>query len=248
MSPAQIALVVLIGFISSFYGVVSGGGGLITIPGLILIGMPAPQAVASSRIGVLAVGLGGALRFRRAGLIDYARLPSLLVPLLGGAVAGAFLLLRLDADLLRRLIGVATIGVAVVILLGRRLGIEQPDVPPSKLRLRTGYLIAFAIGAYAGLFGAAWATFFTYLMVAAFGMTYLQGAGTRSMAGIPLGIVTVLIFSVGGQIEPAAAIALAISQAAGSYAGASFSLKRGEQYARWLVVVVAVLSGLRLLL
>ena len=47
--------------------------------------------------------------------------------------------------------------------------------------------------------------------------------------------------------NPAPALVLFVTQAAGSYAGASFSLRRNDSYARGLVALVAVLSGLRLL-
>ena len=246
MSLLQLALVGVIGFLGSFYGVVSGGGGLIIIPGLIFVGVPAPSAVASSRVGILGLSITGAWRYRQAGLLRArASVPLLVVVSLGSAV-GALLLLRTEPELLRRAIGLLTLAIAPVILLGRRLGLEGVS-EPSTLRRRAGYTLTFLIGIYAGLFGAAWATFFTYVMVAAFGMTFMQGAATRTFVGLAVGLVTVAIFSVGGAIEPAPAAVLFFAQAAGSYAGASFSLRRTESYARGLVALVAVLSGLGLL-
>jgi uncharacterized protein len=247
VTPLQLLLIAAIGFLGSFYGVVSGGGGLIIIPGLIVVGLSAPSAVASSRFGVLGLSITGAWRYRQAGLLRArAGLPLLWVVAPGSAL-GALLLLAVDATLLTRVIGVLTIAVAPVIVLGRRLGLER-DEPPSPLRRRIGYAVSFAIGIYAGLFGAAWATFFTYTMVAAFGMSFMQGAATRTFVGLAVGVVTVAIFSLGGVVEPAPALVLFVAQAAGSYAGASSSLRRSDAYARGLVVLVAVLSGLKLLL
>jgi uncharacterized protein len=246
MSPLQLALIALIGFLGSFYGVVSGGGGLIIIPGLILTGMSAQGAVAASRFGILGLSITGAWRYRRAGLLRArASVPLLIVVAIGSAI-GALLLLRVDPTFLQRLVGVLTLAIAPVILLGGRLGLERAG-PPSDARRSIGYAVTFVIGVYAGLFGAAWATFFTYVMVAAFGMTFMQGAATRTFVGLAVGAITVAIFSLGGVLEPAPALVLFVAQAAGSYAGASFSLRRGESYARVLVALVAVLSGLSLL-
>jgi uncharacterized membrane protein YfcA len=247
MSPLQLLMIAAIGFFGSFYGVVSGGGGLIIIPGLILTGLSAPSAVASSRLGMFGLSITGALRFRRAGLLRArASVPLLLIVAFGAAI-GATLLLRVDPSTLRTVIGAVTIAVAPIILLGRRLGLER-DEPPGVLRRRIGYFMALAIGVYAGLFGAAWATFFTYVMVAAFGMSFMQGAATRTFVGLAVGAISVAIFSLGGVIEPAPALVLFVAQAAGSYAGASFSLKQSESYARGLVALVAAVSGLLLLL
>jgi uncharacterized protein len=247
MSPLQLVMIAAIGFLGSFYGVVSGGGGLIIIPGLILAGLPAPSAVASSRLGVLGLSLSGAYRFRRAGLLRARASMLLLLIMATGSAIGALLLLRIDPGTLQRVIGVITVAVAPIILLGRRLGLERPE-PPGALRRRAGYVVCFAIGIYAGLFGAAWATFFTYAMVAAFGMSFMQGAATRTFVGLSVGVITVAIFSLGGVIEPAPALVLFVAQAAGSYAGASFSLRRSESYARGLVAIVAAASGLLLLI
>lgn len=246
MSPWQLLLVAVIGFLGSFYGVVSGGGGLIIIPGLIFVGLSAPVAVASSRLGILGLSLTGAYRFRKAGLVRGRASLGLMAVVSAGATLGALILLRVDAATLQRVIGLLTIAVAPVIVLGRRLGLERPE-PPSITRRRVGYAVVFLIGIYAGLFGAAWATFFTYAMVAAFGTTFLQGAATRTFIGLAVGAITVTIFSIGGAMEPAPALVLFVAQAIGSYAGASFSLRRGESYARSLIALVAVLSGLKLL-
>jgi uncharacterized membrane protein YfcA len=162
-----------------------------------------------------------------------------------GSAVGAALLLQIDASALRRLIGVVTIAVAPIILAGRRLGLERAD-PPGVVRRRVGYVVCFAIGIYAGLVGAAWATFFTYAMVATFGMSFMQGAATRTFVGLAVGVITVVIFTLGGAIEPAPALVLFVAQAAGSYAGASFSLRRSESYARSLIALVAASSGLLL--
>lgn len=248
MSGWELVLVAAVGFAGSFYGVTSGGGGLLIIPGLILLGMPGPMAVASSRVGQLTLSLAGVARFRQAGLVrGRTDLPLLAVVTVGSAL-GAFLLLRVDPSRFERAFGAVTLLLAPVILFGRRLKLEQPGTPPSPTRLGLGYVFAFATGVYAGLFGAAWATFFTYVMVAAFGVSFLQGAAVRTFVGTAVGLVTTVIVGLGGQIDPLPSAVLAVATLIGSYAGASFALRRGEGYARQIVAVIAVMAGLKLLL
>src|SRR5688572_12596016 len=127
MSPLQLLMIAAIGFAGSFYGVVSGGGGLIIIPGLILAGLSAPSAVASSRLGMFGLSITGAFRFRQAGLLRARASVPLLLTVAVGATAGALLLLRIDPSTLRTAIGVITIAVAPIILLGRRLGLERDE-------------------------------------------------------------------------------------------------------------------------
>lgn len=247
MSLLQLALIAVIGFLGSFYGVVSGGGGLIIIPGLIFVGLPGPAAVAAVRCGELGLSLTGALRFRRAGLIQVRPNRTLIAVAVAGAATGALLLLRTDPTQIQRVFGLLTIAVAPLILLGRRIGLERPGVAPSPARRRVGFTLTFVVAAYAGFFGGGWATFFTYIMVAAFGLTFLQGAATRTLVGIAMSSLILVIYALGGKIAAAPAAILFVSMSAGSYLGASLSLRGGESYARGLVVVIAVLSGLKLL-
>lgn len=247
MSLQQLAFMAAIGFGSSFFAVVSGGGGLLTIPGLIFLGIPGPVAVASTRLGMLGLSLSGAYRFRKAGLIDAAGNTKLLLVVAGGSALGALVLLRVEADGFERVFGVLTIVLAPLMLFGKQLKLERPGVTPSRLRLLSGYAFAFGIGIYAGLFGAGWATFFTYLMVSAFGLTFLQGAANRTFVGIAVGGVTSLITGLGGKIEMIPALVLFASMMTGSYLGASYSLKKGEKYARQMVAAIAVVAGVKLL-
>lgn len=246
MSPEHLALIGAVGFGASFYGVVSGGGGLLVIPGLIIAGMPGPAAVASSRLGMLGVSLSGAYRFRQAGLLNVPLGLPLMAICTTGSIVGALLLLRFDTTAFERAFGAITITLAPLVLFGRRLGLERPDVAPTSVRLWTGYVLAFAVGVYSGLFGAAWATFFTYIMVTTFGLSFLQGAAMRTFVGIA--IVTSVIFGLGGQIAAGPAAVLFCSMLTGSYLGASFSIKHGEAYARQLVAVIAIAAGLKLLI
>ena len=248
MSGWELALVAAVGFAGSFYGVTSGGGGLLIIPGLILLGMPGPMAVATSRVGQLTLSVAGVARFRRAGLVRGRTDVPLMAVVTAGSALGALLLLHVDPSRFERTFGVVTLLLAAVMLFGRRLKLEQPGVPPSPLRLALGYVFAFATGVYAGLFGAAWATFFTYVMVAAFGTSFLQGAAVRTFVGMAVGLVTTLIVGLGGQLDPLPSVVLAAATLVGSYAGASFALRRGEGYARQIVALIAVAAGLKLLL
>ncbi len=248
MSATQLALVAVVGFAGSFYGVVSGGGGLLIIPGLIVVGMPAPAAVACSRLGVLSLSISGVWRFRREGLVrGRADLPMMAV-VTAGSVIGALLLLAVDPSKFERAFGLVTVLLAPLVLFGQRLKLERPGQTPGTARLAWGYALAFPVGIYAGLFGAAWATFFTYLMVAAFGVSYIQGAAIRTFVGLAVGVITSLIVGLGGQLEAAPAIVLMLATGAGSYLGASFWLKRGEGRVRQIVAVIAVAAGIKLLI
>ncbi|HET9496878.1 MAG TPA: sulfite exporter TauE/SafE family protein [Candidatus Limnocylindria bacterium] len=110
---------VLGGLIGLGSGVLSGifgiGGGLVIVPGLIvLLGMTIKQAAGTSLAALLLpVGILGALEYWRAGHIDVRIAVVLALGLLIGAFFGARLALGLPNELVQRAFGVLLVVVGV---------------------------------------------------------------------------------------------------------------------------------------
>lgn len=110
---------VLGGLIGLGSGVLSGifgiGGGLVIVPGLIvLMGMTIKQAAGTSLAALLLpVGILGALEYWRAGQIDVRIAVVLALGLIIGAFLGARLALGLPNELVQRAFGVLLVVVGV---------------------------------------------------------------------------------------------------------------------------------------
>jgi uncharacterized membrane protein YfcA len=104
------------GVLSGIFGI---GGGLVIVPGLILLmGMTVKQAAGTSLAALLLpVGILGALEYWRAGHIDVRVAVLLALGLLIGAFIGARLALGLPNELVQRAFGV------LLVLVGIRLAL-----------------------------------------------------------------------------------------------------------------------------
>jgi len=115
--------IVLGGLIGLVGGVLSGlfgiGGGLVIVPGLILLaGMTAKQAAGTSLAALLLpVGILGAMEYWRAGHVDVRMALLVAIGLLVGAFIGARLAIGLPNELLQRAFGV------LLVLVGLRLAL-----------------------------------------------------------------------------------------------------------------------------
>ncbi len=111
--------VVLGGLIGLVGGVLSGlfgiGGGLVIVPGLILLlGMTPKQAAGTSLAALLLpVGILGAIEYWRAGYIDVRLALLLAVGILIGAFIGARVAVGLPNELIQRAFGVLLVVVGV---------------------------------------------------------------------------------------------------------------------------------------
>ena len=70
MSLEEVALLVLVGAVSAFINTLAGGGSMLTLPALMMIGLPADLANGTNRVAVLAQSVTGAHGFDQAGQLD----------------------------------------------------------------------------------------------------------------------------------------------------------------------------------
>src|SRR5579884_4158514 len=99
-------LAFLLGFIAAFIGAIASGGGLISIPGLVFIGLPPVAAIATSRLNLLAGGSSAIYRYKKDGAVLWRFILPLLVLGIAAGVFGPRLVLHLNPRLLQRLIGI----------------------------------------------------------------------------------------------------------------------------------------------
>lgn len=144
-----LAAVPVTGFVAGSINTLAGSGSLLTLPILILLGLPANVANGTNRVGVLLQNIVAVETFRRRGALPLAgswKLLALIVPSVVGGVIGAQLAVDLDEQLLRRTIGVLMIVLIVVMLLKPERWIAEHVAPrdPRLLVLGAGQ----AVGAW----------------------------------------------------------------------------------------------------
>lgn len=100
------------GVLSGLFGI---GGGLVVVPGLILLaGFPLAKAAGTSLAALLLpVGFFGALEYWRAGQVDVRAAVIIAIGLLVGAYVGAKLGTSLDPTLVQRAFGVFMVAIGL---------------------------------------------------------------------------------------------------------------------------------------
>lgn len=114
---------VLGGLLGLIGGVLSGlfgiGGGLVIVPGLILLGGMTPKQAAGTSLAalLLPVGIFGAIEYWRGGYVDVQIAALLALGILIGAFIGARVAIGLPNELIQRAFGV------LLVLVGLRLAL-----------------------------------------------------------------------------------------------------------------------------
>jgi uncharacterized protein len=221
---------------------VAGGGGLITLPALLLAGLPPDLALGTNK-GQSTFGSGSSfLAFLKAGTIDRRRLAVAFGCGGAGALFGARAVEAVPGDVLRPLVLVLLLAVAVVLFFRRDLGAARPPTVRRHASLPLAAVIALVLGFYDGFFGPGTGTFLIMAFVLWLGDTMSEASANAKVVNFASNLVSLALFSATGRVIWAVALPMAAGQVIGGLLGARLVLRRGDRLVRGtLLVVVAAL-------
>ena len=99
-----VLIIILLGFLAAFIDAVVGGGGLISIPALLAVGMPPAVALGTNKLASAFGSLTSAFRFLRSGNVDLKIVGKLFPFVFILAICGASVATFLPAELLKPLV------------------------------------------------------------------------------------------------------------------------------------------------
>lgn len=235
----------LLGIVSSFFGSIVGGGGLISIPILIALGLTPQTAIATDRFGVIGLSLGALKKYWSEKMIVWKLVPVLVVLSLIGAVVGSNLLLSINPKTLSLIIGLFVIFSLPLFIFSPNLGISSFN--PSATRKFVGHLLYFIVMVYAAFFGGGSGVLVFYILMFFFGLTVIKSSATGLVPWFPFSILSLIIFSIHGIVDYKVGVVLFFGMLLGGYIGARTGVKKGNKWAKSLFVVIAFISSVKLL-
>lgn len=239
------AAVPVVGFAAGFINTLAGSGSLITLPVLIMFGLPANVANGTNRIGILIQNIVSVLTFRQRGALPLAGSHRLILPAVAGAFIGAYLAIDLDEALLNRTIGALMLVMLIVILARPRRWLEA-HADGSQIGYAWQLPLYFGIGIYCGFIQAGAGIFLLASLVLGSGFDLVRGNAMKNLIVLIVTIAALAIFVVNGQVRWGLGLLLASGQAAGAFVAAHMAVQRGAAFVRWVLIGILALSAIAL--
>jgi uncharacterized membrane protein YfcA len=241
-----VGLLVAVATCAGFIDAIAGGGGLLTLPALLMAGMPPVAAVATNKLqGTFGVA-ASSLAFWRAGHIEMAPLRPAVAAVAAGAALGSLAIQWIDPGWLRRLVPAALLLVAAYFAFAPALGESARRIRLGPLPFALG--VAAPIGAYDGFLGPGAGSMYLMGLVALFGADLLKGVAATKLLNLTSNAVALAIFAAAGHVDYAVGLAMAVGQIVGGRAGARTAMARGAPLIRPLVIVVSIAIAASLVL
>jgi uncharacterized membrane protein YfcA len=248
--PFSVSLLILmlLFFLTSMVGVVTGSNSLITVPAMFQFGIDAKVAVATNMFGLTFMAVGGTLPFLGKGVIDRVRLPWLILLTMAGSALGALLVLVVPGKAMPLIISVSMIGVAIFSLLRRNAGVIPPSSEPTRAAELTGYALTFALSIYGGFFSGGYVTMLTAAYVALFRLTFVESVSTTKIINVFSSLIATLVFMWRGLVDYKLGVLLGVSMFLGAFVGARVTLKLNNIWLRRIFLATVIILASKILL
>jgi uncharacterized membrane protein YfcA len=229
----------VLGVVVNFINSIAGGASVLSLPVMILLGLPPTVANGTNRFGILIGTVSSLINMRRYGYLRMDIAKSLLPPTIVGTIFGTFLAVAIDDSRFQGLLAIAMVAVAIMSSLGTDPFGKPPEAAPAKPGVK-GFLGFVAVGLYGG-----------FLQV---GVGFVQIFALRKYTGLDLKQVNaiknfltiwfLLISSAGlflaGKVIFEFAICMAFGGILGGYFGSKFQHNHSQAWIKRIIQFASI--------
>ncbi len=245
LSPETAGMLVAGGLLAGFINTLAGGGSFLTVPLLILVGVPPSAANGTNRVAVLIQSVAAMRGFAQEGVPGAGLALRLLPATLLGAWLGAWGATHVPDEVFRRLF-------AVIMLLALPIVLRNP-VPAGggaarALPLPLQLALYFSIGLYGGAIQAGIGIPLLLALAGAGGLDLVRANSVKVVLIAALTAVALAQFAWVGMVHWMHGLVLASGSATGAYLASRVGARVGERLIRPVLVLSVAGLALRLLL
>lgn len=244
-----VGLLIMAALAAGWIDAVTGGGGILQLPAL-LLGVPQAsptQALGTNKLSSI-WGTGAAtVTYLRRFRPDFRTALPMAAAAFVGSLTGAQIARSLPEEVFLPIIVVALIAVWIVTLLRPEMGLDQR----LKFEGRTRHyviavLVGAGIGVYDGALGPGTGTFLIMALVGLLGYSFLAASVTAKIVNLGTNAAALIVFGLTGNVLWLLGFVMAAANVTGAVVGARTALRRGSGFIRAVFLTVVGVLIVRL--
>lgn len=233
------------GLIAGFINTLAGGGSMLTLPALMMFGMPADVANATNRVGVLFQSLAAVKGFKDKDKLDSGAILPVLAPTLVGALVGSLAASYLPVAWLKPTLLIAMVAMALVMLV--KPNVVAPPVGTQAERVQDKPLAALGLF-FAGLYGGFVQAGVGFILIAALagGLRYdlVRSNAMKMVCTAAFSVVALTVFVARDQVLWIPGLILASGTVLGATLSVRVAIHVPQTTLKWILfVMVAIACG-----
>ena len=238
---------ILGGILAGIINTLAGSGSAVTLPILVMLGLPANVANATNRVGVTIQNIVGIGTFHQKGKLNLEGSLWYVIPSLPGAVIGALIAANLDQQQMNYAIGTVMVILLIVVLLNPQQWLrEQSEVKEGRPAFWM-LILFFGIGIYGGFIQAGVGVFLLSALVMGVGYNLNHANPIKLMIVLSITVVALAVFIYQDLVVWPIGLLMAVGQSIGAWMAATYavSAKNANLWVRRLLIAVIVFSILK---
>ena len=243
LTLTAILLLTATGLAAGVINTLAGGGSNLTVPALMVLGLPADVANGTNRVGVMLQCMVGVAGFDRHKSLDRPAVTPILLPTLGGGILGALAAATMPVDYLKPVLLLTILGMSAVILIKPDF-IAPPPGTPTKLPTESprAWLGLFAAGIYGGFVQAG--VGFILLAALSGGLRYdlVRANALKMVCSLAFTALALLVFIAFGQVQWVPGLILAAGTMTGAHIAVKIAVRTSQTSIKWFLFVMTVFA------
>lgn len=238
----QMFVIELAYFIAGFIDSVCGGGGLITIPAMMAIGIPTAYLSGTNHTSIIPGNFIAAITYVKNNKADL-RIAFIILPFaIISSVIGARVNLLIPDKFIQIFMVLMIPVLITVISIKKDIGSECKtySIPNSSIVLRS-VIIGIVIGFYQGFYGPGGGTFFVLALAYFLRMDFVKANGTTRFIVSFSTVAAAISYVIAERVLLVPACIAMIMNIIGSYAGAKYAIKKGDNGVRRIMMLIIIL-------
>lgn len=247
MPASLLILLILLFFITSAVGVVTGSNSLVTVPVMFQFGIEPKTAIATNMFGLTFMSIGATIPFLKKDAIDFKKLSPLVLITIIGSALGAILVGLISSKAIPVIVSISMIVVAIFTFSKRDAGVAKAENLSAK-SLIIAYILSFLLAIYGGLYSGGYVTILTTVFVAFLGMTFSEAIAGTKFINVFSSLIATIIFMWQGLVDYKLGLILAVVMFIGAYIGAHTVTKLNDIWLKRIFLFTVLLLAIKTIL
>jgi len=245
LTPRAYPLLFAAGFSAGLVDSVAGGGGIISLPVLLNLGLPPQLALGTNKFQSSFGSVAASWQYARRGLVALRDCRMGILFTLIGASLGALSVQHLASPVLEKTIPVLLAAIVGYLIFQPQIGLD--DSRPRICAPVFYVVFGLVLGFYDGFFGPGVGSFWAMAFVLLRGYSLTRATAHTKVMNATSNLVSLAVFAGAGLVHLGAGIVMAAGQILGARLGAGLVVRRGARFVRPAFLVMAALTIARLL-
>jgi uncharacterized membrane protein YfcA len=233
-------IMIAAGFATGIINTLAGSGSVITFSIMMALGIPAPMANGTLRLGVILQTATASFRFFKKDKLEVKKGLILGIPVVLGSITGALIAVNIPHDLFEKIIGITLLALLFFIVFDPKKWIEEQKEKTSRKVGVLQVILFFLIGSYGGFIHIGVGIFLLSALVLQAGYDLVKANALKVFMVLLYSPFAVLIYVLDGQMEWVLGLVAAIGHFGGGLLGSHLAINKGAGFVRILLIFIII--------